>query len=380
MTAGAANVRPGVVDRYYKVFTHQPVDRVTDMEFGYWPQTIRRWLGEGMPLEMTLEETNRMFNRKLNAHFGLDTWGHGFGAVSRMIPAFEEEILERKAESVVKRTAEGIVAEVFPPESPHASIPHYIEFPVKTADDWKALKARYRLDDPQRHIGDEAIAGLRRARDGGTCIGFSHSGFYGQLRYWMGMENLSYAFYDEPAMIHEMVDVWSELAASQLRALPDDIVVDSVNWWEDMAGKNGPLVSPAQFREFLLPGYRKVMTEAHRRGCAFATVDCDGNPHDLIPLWLEVGVNVMHPLEVAAGVDPFAWRREFGRELRLRGGIDKRQIAKGPRAIEAELSRIAPLLEQGGYIPHLDHLVPPDIGYGDYCHYRQMKCRLIGKG
>ena len=379
MESRTDTVRPEVTDRYYKVFTYQPVDRVTDMEFGYWPQTIRRWLGEGLPLDLTPQETNKMFSPDLNRFFGFDQWGHGCGGAGEMIPPFEEEVLERRAESVVKRMANGIVAEVFPPESPHASIPRYMEFPVKTPTDWKELRNRYRVDDPARRIGEDEIASLRKARDAGTCIGFSHLGFYGQLRYWMGMENLSYAFYDHPAMIHDMVDLWSELAASRLRQLPDDVVIDSVNWWEDMAGRNGPLVSPAVFREFLLPGYEKVMAEAHRRRCALATVDCDGNPHDLIPLWLEVGVNVMHPMEVAAGVDPFAWRKEFGRELRLRGGIDKREIARGPDAIDAELARIAPLLDQGGYVPHLDHLVPPDVSYKNYCYYRERKCELIGK-
>ncbi len=372
-------VRPEIHERYYKVFTYQPVDRVTDMEFGFWPQTIRRWLGEGLPLELTPEQTNQMFNSHLNRFFGSDEWGHGFSAIRQMIPPFEEEVLERKAESVIKRGADGIVAEWFPPESPNASIPNYIEFPVKTPGDWKQLKRRYRLDDPARHVNAKTIQALREARDAGTCIGFSHTGFYGQLRHWLGTENLSYAFYDYPAMIHEMVDLWSELAFVQLRELPDDIVIDSVNWWEDLAGRQGPLVSPKHFHEFMLPGYRKVMDEARRRGCAFATVDSDGNPHDLIHLWLEVGVNVMHPMEVAAGVDPFAWRREFGRELRLRGGIDKREIAKGVNAIDAELERIAPLIDGGGYIPHLDHLVPPDISYDHYCCYRERKRALIGK-
>lgn len=372
-------MRTEVIDSYYKVFTYQPVERITDMEFGFWPQTIRRWLREGMPVEMTPDETNQMFNRKLSLHFGFDRWGHGVSPVSRMMPPFEEEILERKDRSVVKRTAEGIVAEMFESDVEESSIPHYLDFPVKTPDDWARMKERYDLLDPARRIDDVAIAGLRAARAAGTCIGFNHLGFYGQLRYWMGTEGLSYAFYDYPDMIHEMVELWAELGVRQLRALPEDIVIDSVNWWEDMAGKNCPLASPQIFREFLQPGYHTVMTEAHRRGCAFATVDCDGNPHDIVANWLEEGVTVMHPLEVAAGVDPFAWREEFGLDLRLRGGIDKRALALGREAIDAELARIRPLLDQGGYIPHLDHLVPPDVSYDDYCYYRERKCAMIGK-
>ncbi len=95
--------------------------------------------------------------------------------------------------------------------------------------------------------------------------------------------------------------------------------------------------------------------------------------------WLAEGVNIMFPVEVAAGCDPFAWRREFGRELRLRGAIGKRPLVEGGKAIDRELERIKPLLEQGGVIPHLDHLVPPDISYKNYRDYLDKKRKLIGK-
>jgi uroporphyrinogen decarboxylase len=146
-----------------------------------------------------------------------------------------------------------------------------------------------------------------------------------------------------------------------------------------MASKNGPLCSPLVFREFLQPGYRRVMQALKKRGCVIGIVDSDGNPHDIVPNWMEEGVNIMFPLEVAAGVDPFAWRREFGMELRLRGGIAKAPLVQGGSAIDRELDRIKPLLEQGGFIPHLDHLVPPDISLRNYREYLDKKRKLIGK-
>ena len=95
--------------------------------------------------------------------------------------------------------------------------------------------------------------------------------------------------------------------------------------------------------------------------------------------WLEEGVNIMFPLEVAAGVDPYAWREEFGLELRLRGGVAKAPLVTGGSAIDAELERLKPLLERGGSIPHLDHLVPPNISYKNYLEYLEKKRKLIGK-
>lgn len=368
-----------ITDRFFRTYAYQPVDRVPDIEFGYWPQTIRRWLAEGLPLELTPDQTNDMFLRELDEFFGFEREGTLLPVNTAMNPRFEEEIIERKASSVVMRTADGIVAERYLNDSDNSSIPHFLKFPVETPADWDALKERYRLDDPIRAVSDERLDTVRRDQAGGKMVCVFLTGFYGQLRHWMGMEGLSYAFYDQPGMVHDMVETWTELIVRRIDALGDEIYIDVVNWWEDMAGRNGPLVGPATFAEFLQPGYRRVMTAARKHGCGLSMVDCDGNPHDIVANWLEEGVNIMFPLEVAAGVDPYAWREEFGMDLRLRGGIRKSLIAAGPAAIDAELERIAPLLDQGGYIPHLDHLVPPDISYDNYRIYLEKKRRLIGR-
>ncbi len=367
-------------DRYYRVFMNQPVDRVPDVEFGYWPQTIRRWLTEGLPAEYESEK-NAMFSGKLDRFFGFDQpQHHGIPVRTHIHPCYQEEVLEKKGHSVVIRDRDGIVAERYQSDVDESSIPHYLRFPVETPSDWEGVKERFKLDDPERLLRpDEATAIRTASLRGDTMMTVGLVGFYGQLRNWMGMENLSCAFYEYPDMIHDMVEHWTELIVRQLKALPPDVRIDHVSWWEDMASKNGPLVGPEMFREFLQPGYHRVMTEAHRRGCRISIVDCDGNPHDIVANWMEEGVNIMFPLEVSAGVDPYAWRREFGMELRLRGGIGKAPLVQGGKAIDAELERIRPLLDQGGFIPHLDHLVPPDISFKNYCDYLDKKRKLIGK-
>ncbi len=368
-----------VTDRFHRVFTYQDVDRVPDIEFGYWPQTIRRWLGEGLLLDLSPEETEDMFSHKVDDWFGFENEGHTIPRRTDQHPALKEEILERKAESVILRGGDGIVAERYLDDSERSSIPHFIEFPVKTPQDWEWMKQYYRLDDPIRAYPETEIAQARQARDEGKAISFYFVGFYGQFRHYMGMENLSYAFYEFPDMIHDMVCHWADMCTQQIERLPADIPIDQVGWWEDMAYKNGPHISPKTFREFLQPGYHRVMTAARQRGCTLGDVDCDGNPHDLVANWLQESVNIMYPLEIEAGVDPQDWRDEFGKDLRLRGGIAKRPLVEGGKAIDRELERIRPLFEEGGYIPHLDHCVPPNIPYAHYCEYLEKKRRLIGK-
>ena len=320
-----------------------------------------------------------MFLRKLDDFFGFEHEGHGVPCRQGINPPFEEQVLERKEKSIVIRDAAGCLAERFPHDRDESSIPHFLKFPVETPEDWKEYKKRYRIDDPIRNHTDAEIEGLRTAMRQGQMTTLFMEGFYGRLRDWMGFENLSVAFYEYPAMIHDMVEHWAELLAVRIEALPADIVVDHASWWEDMASKNGPFVGPKMFREFLQSGYHRVMTELKTRGCVLGIVDCDGNPHDIVGNWLEEGVNIMFPLEVAAGCDPYAWRKEFGKEMRIRGGIAKAPLVEGGSAIDRELDRIRPLLEQGGCIPHLDHLVPPDISFKNYCHYLEKKRKLIGK-
>ena len=373
-------MRKEVNDRLYKVLTYQKIDRLPDIEFGYWPQTIRRWLREGMPIELTKEEQNQCFLGKLDRFFGFDE-GDGFGICNRthMNPVFEEKILERSGEIVTVQDATGCIAQRYPSDSADSSIPHYIKFPVANPDDWKGMKERFRIDDPTRVRPESEVVEIKKAMKEGKCISIYFCGFYGQLRNLMGMENLSMAFYDYPEMIRDIVEHWAELCAAQIESLPEDIPIDFAAWWEDMACKNGPLCGPDIFREFLQPGYHRVMQAARRRGCVISHVDCDGNPHDIVANWMEEGVNVMFPLEVAAGVDPYAWRKEFGLELRMRGAIGKTPLVQGGQAIDQELERIRPLMEQGGFVPHLDHLVPPDIPYKNYCEYLDKKRKLIGK-
>ena len=157
------------------------------------------------------------------------------------------------------------------------------------------------------------------------------------------------------------------------RDYPLSIQCDWAFYWEDMAGKAGPLCSPATYRRFVLPRLKHLAELLHAHGIRHIIVDSDGNSDVLIPLWLEVGVNGLRPFEVAAGCDPLAIRRKYGANLVIQGGIDKRALALGREAIEREvLSKVPWLCLQGGYFPQVDHLVPPDVSLENYCYYAQL--------
>ena len=120
----------------------------------------------------------------------------------------------------------------------------------------------------------------------------------------------------------------------------------------------------------MMPRYKKITDLLHSYGVDVIYVDCDGNVEQLIPLWLEVGINLIWPFEVAAGNDAVAMRKKYGKDLIIGGAIDKRALAKGKEAIKEEvMSKVPFLLEQGGYFPSVDHGVPPDITFENYCYF-----------
>jgi uroporphyrinogen decarboxylase len=149
------------------------------------------------------------------------------------------------------------------------------------------------------------------------------------------------------------------------------VKADCVHIWEDMSFKNGPLISPELFREFLVPAYSKVTEVARSHGVKTVLVDTDGDCTKLIPHFIEGGVTGMYPFEVQAGMDVKKVRKDFPR-LQILGGVNKRELAKGPEAIDAELElRLPGMIEKGGYIPMADHQIPPDVSWQNYLYYRK---------
>jgi uroporphyrinogen decarboxylase len=77
-------------------------------------------------------------------------------------------------------------------------------------------------------------------------------------------------------------------------------------------------------------------------------------------------------------MDVLAVRREYGRDLRIWGGVDKRAVANGPEAVDSELARVGPLIAEGGFIPMLDHSCPPDISWPNYTYYMRRLSEVCG--
>jgi len=127
----------------------------------------------------------------------------------------------------------------------------------------------------------------------------------------------------------------------------------------------------------MLPAYQKVTSFLKEMGVNVILVDTDGKIDKLIPLFLESGVTAIFPFEVQAGNDVVSLRKEYPR-LQILGGIDKLKIAQGKEAIDEELNAKVPfLLKAGGYVPHIDHHVHPEISWEDFKYYRSRLNEMI---
>ena len=211
-------------------------------------------------------------------------------------------------------------------------------------------------------------ADLRGRRERGEIVGINFRAFFGYPRILMGLEGLSIAYFEQPGLVRRIIADRVAMAKAMLPRLLATGALDFVQVWEDMAFKTASLVSPKLVREIMLPAYAELVALLREGGVRLIMVDCDGHVENLLPIYMEAGIDGAHPCEIAAGSDPNRLR-EVCPKAALMGGMDKRAIAGGGKGVDAELRRIAPVLKQGAFIPFLDHFVPPDVSYDVYRYY-----------
>ena len=186
------------------------------------------------------------------------------------------------------------------------------------------------------------------------------------------------AFHTMPDLIDEIMEHMTSVYLTVFEAVVREVRVDMIHIWEDMCGRQGPLISPTHWEQFMGPQYRRIFAFAREHDIPVISVDTDGNPDLIIPPMMNAGVNYLFPFEVAAGCDVNVLRDRYP-TLGMMGGIDKRALANSPAAIDTELERVRPAVEKGRYIPDLDHLIPHDVSWRNYCYYASNLKRLVGK-
>lgn len=364
-------------ERLNRVLSFESVDRLPNYELGCWGQTVARWYNEGLP-------TDSLYWNWFEGEPYLNLGRRGFAHINTgMVPGFEVEVMEETDRYLIARGSEGVVTKALKEgtvRGTRMSMDQYIAFPVTDRKSFREIKNRYNPYSPARYpLWWDQWVKIWQNRDYPLCLlGNGMFGLYSQLRRWAGTENISYLFYDEPAFVEEMTEFNTEFLLALVEKALNEVQFDYFNFFEDFAGKGGPLISPQIFKKFFLPYYKKITGRFKKAGIKHFWLDSDGDPEVLIPLMIEAGITCLWPMEQASGMDPVRLRKKYGNSIGLAGGIDKIEIARGKDAIEKELySKIPPLLDKGGYIPHLDHTFPPEISYDNFCYYFELKEKLI---
>jgi uroporphyrinogen decarboxylase len=352
-------------DAFHAMMEFERPATLCQFEWGYWPEAIERWRGEGLPEGAEPWEDcgiTHYFRPPLEIY---------------IYPPFEVEVLEEGEHTRVICNEMGIGLR----ESKDGlRLPQFIRHPVTCREDFEALQDRLDPTTPGRYPDDwDAWAASAKDFPHLLCLGRRENGFFGWLRELMGLEGLLFAYVEQPDFIHHMCRTHADYLKRLYERALRDVEFDFIFFWEDMAYKNGPLISPAFVEEFMRPYYREMIDYYRQMGARWIVQDSDGDMTQLIPLFHEAGVDATLPCEVAAGMDILALREAFP-ELRILGGVDKRALIAGPEAIDRELaSKLPALFATGGFIPTVDHHVPPEVSYADFQYYLR-RCRELYAG
>jgi uroporphyrinogen decarboxylase len=308
-------------------------------------------------------------------YFKMDPYTMGFPLNMGMHPLFEPVTLEEYGDYKIWRDELGAVRKDFKVIENEGFVTRsWQSFYVSDQKTFREMTARYNPVDPGRmpaNFADRA----RAVNESGVATHLSIPFLFWAIRDWMGFENLCMAFYDQPALVHEMFEFLTDFVIETLKPVIGQMDIDLVEFKEDMAYKHAPMVSPDMFKTFMYPHYVRLISFLKGHGVRLVYVDCDGYPGGLIPHWIEAGVDAVSPNEIAAGNDIAGLQRAYPK-FALFGGVDKRELAKDRRAVYDEVAKIPALIEKGGYIPHVDHAIPHDISFANYAYFRELMARI----
>jgi len=341
--------------------------------------TTLRWVHEGLPIDQVLQVSHDLmlnsaqvitfpqpYTLDASAYFGfLPAATANKTTITLDLGPLPRHTLTRISESKNTILCRDPLGGTIEYSRNDYSMPRFVDFPVKNMRDWQEYKKRFDPSDPRRYPKDYTREEyVKLFEESPIPTSMVLTGFYAFGRAMMGTAGFTPAFYTNPELVRDLMETWADFLVQVLTEIVQTLKsrIDWIFWWEDLAYGKGPNISPKVFKEFILPNLKKVTTFLNKNNIDLIIMDCDGDFRVLMPLLWDGGIRGTWPLEVNAGMDAVELRKEYGKTWRLLGNIDKRELLKGEEAIIREIDRKVPLLkDEGGYIPGLDHSIPPDV-------------------
>ncbi len=296
------------------------------------------------------------------------------GGNTGLYGGFKPEIIEDTKEYLIQRDAIGRVTKLV---KSTATIPHPIEYPVTDMDSWLKIKEFYTFNE--KRINEDKLEAAIKAQKEGSVVRTTIPGGFDFPRELMGEENCCFCYYEQPELMQDMIATIQDTAFKVLDRISDKVTIDLIFAHEDMAGKSGPLIGPGLIAEYIQPYYRKIWDMLSSKGTKIFSMDSDGNMNPVIDAYLDCGINVMLPMEPAAGMDIVELRKKYGNKLAFKGGIDKYVLKEGKEAIRKELEyKMQPMMREGGMIFSLDHRIPNGTPLENYRYYVDTAREILG--
>jgi uroporphyrinogen decarboxylase len=402
-------------ERFHEIMGFQRT-RSIKWEFGYWGETIERWYKEGLPRqdyprlpsEKATTPTSHLYSKAWNSlkgsrlpngiavtagglywptqgfpldddvknHFHMDDSQILVNVNLLFHPMFESKIIEEDENHLVYIDLDG-VRRRFLKET--ATMPSGEDWPIKDWDSWQQIKEeRLSLSDVSGRFPPnwDDLAAAYRDRDFPLALGGYPHGFFGTLAHLMGYEKLFISYFEDPGLVHDVVNTFTDLWIAVYSEVLQYVDIDDVHIWEDISYGSGSMVSPSVIKEFMIPYYKKFTDFLRSKGVDIILVDTDGDCFDIIPLFLEGGITGMYPFEVSCGIDIVEIRKSFP-GLQMMGGIPKSELIHGKRRIQEILEPVRTVLKTGGFIPFGDHLIPPEVSWENFSFYRERLNSII---
>lgn len=245
--------------------------------------------------------------------------------------------------------------------------PEHVRFGIDTPEKWAKVKP---LLSPMRERirWSEFRPLYGRAREAQRYLCFCTVEPFEMVKDVLGHEIMLKNMLRRPEWIHDIFDTYTNMAIEMFRiAEAEGLVCDGAWVYGDMAYKNGPMMSPRHFREFLYPYHKRMFDEFHRRGMP-VIFHSDGDIRLVLDHLIESGVDAINPIEAKADMDVRELAPKYGARLGFVGNIDVRVLmSNDPEQIREEVrSKLAAAMPYRGFICHSDHSVPPGVKLESY--------------
>jgi uroporphyrinogen decarboxylase len=346
-------------ERMTRIYAHREADRAPVVD-APWASTLERWRREGMPADAEWSD-----------YLGADRI-RAIGADNS--PRFPVQVLEETDAYRIHTTQWGATRK----DWLHAGgTPQNLDFAIQDPDSWARAKERMQPDR-------DRIDWARLERE---YKGWRENGDWISASFWFGFEvtyshmvgvPLFMAMVEQPEWVIDVVNTMLDLSISLFDMVWEaGYHFDQVNWWNDLGFKGTQFMSLQMYRDLFKPADRRAAEWAHRKGLTVYYHSC-GNINPFVPELIDVGVDMLNPMEVKAGMDPLALKARYGDQLAFHGGLNA-MLYDPPERMWAEMERVIPAMkENGGYMIGTDHSVPDSVSLEQYREF-VMRAKELGR-